>query len=118
MQINSPKLFIEINNAEYIFAVGDENDKENFKLIYKSIVPIQGIKSSKIIDFNLVFNTIKKNIYIIEQKLNYTFKETILIINNFNYTFINLTGFKKTQWITNFKRKYYLYLKFSKILYR
>ena len=28
MQINSPKLFIEINNAEYIFAVGDENDKE------------------------------------------------------------------------------------------
>ena len=95
MQINSPKLFIEINNAEYIFAVGDENDKENFKLIYKSIVPIQGIKSSKIIDFNLVFNTIKKNIYIIEQKLNYTFKETILIINNFNYTFINLTGFKK-----------------------
>ena len=95
MQINSPKLFIEINNAEYIFAVGDENDKENFKLIYKSIVPIQGIKSSKIIDFNLVFNTIKKNIYIIEQKLNYTFKETILIINNVNYTFINLTGFKK-----------------------
>ena len=95
MKINSPKLFIEINNSEYIFAVGDEDDKENFKIIYKSIVPTQDIKSLKIIDFNLIFNTIKKNIYIIEQKLNYTFKETILIINNFNYTFVNLTGFKK-----------------------
>jgi len=95
MEIYSPTLFIEINNAEYIFAVGDENEQEKFNLIYKFIVPNLGIKNYRIIDFDLAFNTIKKQIYIIEQKLNFTFKETIIIINNFNCSFINLTGFKK-----------------------
>ena len=95
MKIYSPTLFIEINNSEYIFAVGDENEQEKFNLIYKIIVPNLGIKNYRIIDFDLAFNTIKKQIYIIEQKLNFTFKETIIIINNFNCSFINLTGFKK-----------------------
>ena len=95
MEINSPKLFIEINNLEYIFVVGDDDEQKNFKLIYKCIVPINGFENYKIIDFDLVFNTIKKNIYIIEQKLNFTFKDVILIINNFNCSFVNLSGFKK-----------------------
>ena len=95
MKINSPPLFIEINNLEYIFAVGDENEQNNFNLIYKCIVPIQGIENFKITDFDLVFNDIKKNIYFIEQKLNYTFKNLILILNNFNCSFINLSGFTK-----------------------
>jgi cell division protein FtsA len=95
MEIHSPTLFIEINNSEYIFTVGDANDQENFKLIYKSNIPIQGIKNFRVIDFNLVLNIIKNNILIIEQKLNFTFKETVLILNNFNFSFVNLTGFKK-----------------------
>ena len=95
MEIYSPKLFIEINNSEYIFVVGDENEKKNFKIIYKSIEQLQGIQKKKITDLDLVFNTIKKNIYTIEQKLNFTFKETILVINNFDCSFINLTGYKK-----------------------
>ena len=52
-------------------------------------------KDNRITDFNLVLNIIKENIYTIEQKLNFTFKETILILNNFDCSFINLTGFKK-----------------------
>ena len=95
MEIYSPTLFIEINKSEYIFAVGDNNEQENFNLIYKFIAPIQGIENYRIIDFDLAFNTVKKQIYIIEQKLNFTFKETIVIINNFNCSFINLAGFKK-----------------------
>ena len=31
----------------------------------------------------------------IEQNCNYTFKEIVLILENFNPTFINLSGFKK-----------------------
>ena len=31
----------------------------------------------------------------IEEKINYTFKDLILILNNFNISFLNLTGFKK-----------------------
>jgi cell division ATPase FtsA len=95
MEIYSPKLFIEINNSEYIFAVGDENEKKNFQIIFKSIEQLHGIQKKRITDFDLVFNTIKKNIYAIEQKLNFTFKETFLVINNFDCSFINLTGYKK-----------------------
>ena len=95
MKIYSPNLFIEINYSEYIFIVGDENENNEFKLIYKHTVPIQGIENYRIIDFDLVFNILKKNIYLIEQKLNFTFKMTTLIIDNFNCSFINFTGFKK-----------------------
>ena len=95
MEIYSPKLYIEINNSDYIFAVGDENEKKDFKIIYKSINQLQGIQKNRITDFELVFNIIKKNVYAIEQELNFTFKETFLIINNFDCSFINLTGYKK-----------------------
>ncbi len=95
MEIYSPKLYIEINNSDYIFAVGDENEKKDFKIIYKSINQLQGIQKNRITDFELVFNIIKKNVYAIEQELNFTFKETFLVINNFDCSFINLTGYKK-----------------------
>jgi cell division protein FtsA len=95
MKINSPSLFIEINNFEYIFAVGDKDQQDNFKLIYEHIVPTKGIEKTRITNLDLVFDDIKKNIYLIEQKLNFIFKEVVLILNNFECSFINLTGFKK-----------------------
>ena len=95
MQTLSPILFIEINNSEFIFLAGKENDNDNFEILYKCNVPLTGISNYSITDFNLVFNTIKKNIYIAEHKLNFRFKETVLTINNFHCSFINLTGFKK-----------------------
>ena len=96
MQPNSPILYIEINKTEYIFAVGLNNDENHFKLIHKESTPIQGITNNKITDFKLVHDTLKKNIYLIEQKINFTFKETILIINNFDYSIVNLTGYKNS----------------------
>ena len=95
MQPNSPILYIEINKTEYIFAVGLNDDENHFKLIHKESTPIQGITNNKITDFKLVHDTLKKNIYLIEQKINFTFKEIILIINNFDYSTVNLTGYKK-----------------------
>ena len=95
MEIYSPKLFIEINNLEYTFAVGDKNENNQFKLVYNHTVPNQGMQNYRVIDFDLVFNIIKKNIYLIEQELNFTFKDITLIIDNFNCSFINLTGFKR-----------------------
>ncbi len=95
MEIYSPNLFIEINSSEYIFIVGDKNENDHFRIIYKNIITNQAISDSKIIDFDLAYNTIKKNLYLIEQELNYTFKEIILIIDNFNCSFVNLAGYKK-----------------------
>ena len=57
--------------------------------------PIQGLDENRISDFEKSFTIIKENIYIIEEKLNFTFKEIVLILENFNPTFINLTGYKK-----------------------
>ena len=95
MHINSPTLFIEINKLEYIFSVCDIDENSDFKLIYEKLITIQGIHENKITDFDLANNTIKKNIYLLEQKLNFTFKNTIIILNNFEVTFINVAGFKK-----------------------
>ena len=95
MKINVPKLFLEINSQEYIFVVGSKDQNDVFKILYKNSVSIQGINNNKIIDFELVFSTINKNVYLIEQKLNHTFKDIILILDNFHYSFVNLTGYKK-----------------------
>ena len=95
METSSPTLFIEINDTDFIFIAGDENEQGNFEIIYKHYAKIQGIENQRIVDLDLTYNTIKKNIYLIEQKLNFTFKDTVLILNNFNLSFLNLTGFKK-----------------------
>ena len=95
MKVYSPTLFIEINSSDFIFAVGDKNTNNQFNLIYKSFEPIQVIENFQITNFDLVLSVIKKNIYTIEQKVNFIFKDAVLIINNFNCSFINLTGFKK-----------------------
>ena len=96
MKFFSPKLFLEINESEYIFSVGDEDQNNNFKVNYKYNASIEGItKNCKVIDFEKTLNTLKKNIITIEQKINFTFKEIILILDNSDCTFLNLTGFKK-----------------------
>ncbi len=95
MNNSSLTLFVEINDYNIIFFIGDVSDQNNFKVIYELKKEIEGIKNSRISDFETAFNLIKKNIYLVEQKVSHTFKEIILILDNFNPTFISLTGFKK-----------------------
>ena len=89
------KLFIQIDNSNFSFVVGEKDDYGNFKLNYNFELPISGIEDSRISDLEQVFNIFKENIYLIEQKINFTFREIILILDNFNPSFINLSGFKK-----------------------
>ena len=95
MKANTPILFIEINNYEFFFVAGEENENNYFKILHKISVPLQGVRNYQITDFDLFFNIIKNNIYIIERELNFTFNDVILIIDNFNQSFVNLSGFKK-----------------------
>ncbi len=92
---NLPKLFISIGNLEISLIAGQNNDQNSFELFEKLILPIDGISENRIIDLDKITNVIKKNIFIIEQKVNYTFKEIILILNNLDISFLNLCGFKK-----------------------
>ena len=50
---------------------------------------------NKISDIKVVLNILKKNIYKIEKKFNFSFNEVVLILENFDFKFINLLGFKK-----------------------
>ena len=91
----SLKLYIEINNLNFIFFVCKIDEENNFHKIYEKVTPIEGIKNNCFSDLEKAFNTIKENIYLTEQKFNYTFKEVILILENLNSSLINISGFKK-----------------------
>ena len=88
-------LYLEINDTDYIFYVGKNDEQNNFKTVFELKTPLKGITNNRISDSEEAFKTIKENVYLIEQKFNHTFKEIILILDNFSPTFINLTGFKK-----------------------
>ena len=85
-------LYLEINDSNYIFYVGENYELNNYKIIYQLKIPLQGIEDNRVSDLEKVFDTIKKNIFFIEKKIDYTFREIVLILDNFNHTFINLTG--------------------------
>ena len=75
--------------------MGENNNFENINLKLNIDVPIEGFDKNKIFDFKKVFNILKENIFLIEQKVNFTFREIILILDNCNPLFINISGFKK-----------------------
>ena len=95
MQQNSPQLFIEISNLEIVFIVGKNNEKYEFELIYSNNIKVNDAREKEIFDFDSIHNLVKENIYLIEQKLNFTFKEVTLIIDMLDNFLINFTGFKK-----------------------
>ena len=88
-------LYLEINNTNFIFFVRSNDDQNNFKTIYELKTKLEGITDDRISDIDKISDVIKENIYAIEKKLNYTFKEIIVILENFNPQFINFSGYKK-----------------------
>ncbi len=95
MSINSNILFIEIDDQNLKFIAGKNDDLGNFSLVKSFIVPQEGYTNNQISDFNLVLDNLKKNINLIEQNTNYEYKDVILVINNFDNSIINFSGFKK-----------------------
>ena len=95
MQENSPILFIEINSFEFIFFVVNQNTEEKVEIIYKESIPMMGSLNQKISNQDSILTKVKEKIYLTENKFNIVFKEVILIIDDFNCSLINLSGFKK-----------------------
>ena len=92
---NTLSLFVEINRFEYNFLVGSLDQNNLFKIEKKISFPVKVIEKNKIIDFEIVYKILSENIYLIEQKTNFTFKEVILILDDFEFSYINLTGHKR-----------------------
>ena len=95
MEIDHPTLFIEINDTNYIFVAGTHDENQNLKVTEKIIVPSTGMDQNKFVNIDQANEEIKKNIAIIEKKLNYIFKDVTVVIDNFDYSCINISGFKK-----------------------
>ena len=92
---NLPKLFINISDLEISLIAGYSDNQSSFETLEKLVLPIEGIRENKITDLDIVANLIKKNILLIEQKVSFTFKDIIVILNNLEISFLNLCGFKK-----------------------
>jgi cell division protein FtsA len=95
MKINNPILFVEINESNYIFAVGLYNEDQQIEVIEKIITPIEGISKNKFTNINEASRKIKQKVEILESKLNYIFKDVILTIDIFDYWSSNISGYKK-----------------------
>ena len=95
MKYNSPNLFIKIDSTEINFIVGEINEQNNIKLLDKIILPIIGVSDSQIFNLEKITDQIQRSILLIEQKIKFTFKDLILILGDFDISFLNLTGYKK-----------------------
>ena len=95
MQINTPTLFVEINKSEFIFLVGKLDENNIFEIIHKKKTDLKGITENKVINLEEIKNIIKDQLYNLELKSDFIFKEVILVINNFDCSIINFSGFKK-----------------------
>ena len=88
-------LFLEISSSTYVFFVSEIDQHDNCKIIYKLEIPLKGINNCSVTDFEIAYRAVKEGILKIEQNFNQTFKEIILILENYDYSFINITGYKK-----------------------
>ena len=83
MNTDDSILIVEINETNYIFVACFLNEDNNFQISEKTIVSSYGFSKNKFTNLDLVKQTVKKNIEIIENKLNCIFKEVTIIIDNF-----------------------------------
>ena len=95
MKDKSLNLYLEIKNSRFIFYVEETSNYNNSKIKYKLDVPAIGLEDNKVSNLEKSFETIKNNIYLVEQNQKYTFKEITLILNDFKTSFINISGYKK-----------------------
>ena len=94
MDIDKPNLFIEINDNHFNFLVGKYDEDLNFEVINKKSILSLGFKAGRITNSKDFFENIKNTILEIEKSVNYTFKETIVILESPSFLNINISGFK------------------------
>ncbi len=92
---NQLTLFVEINKKNFIFVAGKYDENQNFEITYKIITPSNGISNNKFVNIELVDGIIKKNVQLIEKKLNHIFKDVVVVSDIFEYSSINISGFKR-----------------------
>ena len=88
-------LFLIINDKDFSFIVGNKDSRDKIILLYNNTSKIKGYVDQELINIDEASADLKKNIYLIEQKLKLNFNNVVLILNNDKFTQLNLSGFKK-----------------------
>ena len=94
MSTNTTKLFVEFDRKELVFVVSNLDEKK-FKILHSINLPLNGVDDNKITNLKLIIDVIRQNLYSLEQMYKTTFREVVLLINNFNCTLCNVSGYKK-----------------------
>ena len=94
-KLGKKNLFIEVNDKNFILAVGMYDDQLNFKIIEKETIPSAGIQNGKVVNLESGVDILKKSIGIIENKTNFVYDSANIILNQNDFDCINVTGFKK-----------------------
>ncbi len=95
MNNNSPKLFIKISKLNIHILVGQADEQNDFKIKHQLNLPTSGLSENNISNIEEVTDSIKKSVLQIEQKINFTFKDLVIILDFFEISFLNLTGYRK-----------------------
>ena len=94
-KLKKNNLFVELNNDNFLIAVGEYDEELNFKILEKEIFSLNGFHKGKIINFETCVENLKKIINKIEKRSNIIFSDVNAIINETNLDCINVSGFKK-----------------------
>ena len=94
MSTNTTKLFVEFDRKELVFVVSNL-DENKFNILHSINLPFNGVDDNKITNLKLIIDVIRQNLYSLEQMYKTTFREVVLLINNFNCTLCNVSGYKK-----------------------
>ena len=95
MQKKNLSLFVLIEYDKITFGVGGTDENEKFNMLFLETIHNTGINYQGIIDYNSLVEIFKKKIFSIEKKINFIFKEAVLVLTDSESSLINLCGFKK-----------------------
>ena len=93
--MTSKKLFIELKNKNIIFQAIEFNKDNNYKVLDEINTSSLGLENGNIVDLEECASTVQDCLFKIEKKLDYTFDNVNLIINNQDAEIINLNSSKK-----------------------
>ena len=95
MENKRHSLFIEFNSSNILFYAGKFDSDHKFLLEEKIIVNDHGINKGNFVNINETSLNLKKNIRILEEKLDCVFTKVTLILENFKFSCTNVSGYKK-----------------------
>ena len=94
-KLKKKNLFVEINDTNFLVAVGEYDDELNFKIVEKEIFSPSGFKNGKVVNLEISGDNLKKTINKIENRSNLFFNDVNIIINQSDFDCVNVSGFKK-----------------------